>query len=243
MSEDSNFRVKPGVLYLVSTPIGNLGDITLRTLEVLRQVDIIAAEDTRKSKILLQHFQIQKPMMSYHDFNKEKVTPKLIENLEQSQSIAVITDAGTPGISDPAFYLVREAITKKIHIESIPGATAFVPALILSGLPTDRFIFEGFLPAKKGRQTRLEALTEEQRTMIFYESPFRIIRTLKDLYNALGDRRAAIVREISKKFEEIVRGNLSELAERESSLTLKGEFVLVVEGLTREQIKARKKNE
>lgn len=241
MSNDSNFKVKPGVLYLVSTPIGNLGDITLRALEVLKQVDLIAAEDTRTSSVLLQHFSIKTPMLSYHDFNKEKVTPKLVERLEQNQSIAVISDAGTPGISDPAFYLVREAIKKEIQIESIPGATAFVPALILSGLPTDRFVFEGFLPTKKGRKTRLEELAEEPRTMIFYESPYRIVKTLNDFYSAFGDRHVAIAREISKKFEQIIRGDLQELVNQADSLTLKGEFVLVVEGLTRERTKACKK--
>ena len=241
MSNDSNFKVKPGVLYLVSTPIGNLGDITLRALEVLKQVDLIAAEDTRTSSVLLQHFSIKTPMLSYHDFNKEKVTPKLVERLEQNQSIAVISDAGTPGISDPAFYLVREAIKKEMQIESIPGATAFVPALILSGLPTDRFVFEGFLPTKKGRKTRLEELAEEPRTMIFYESPYRIVKTLNDFYSAFGDRHVAIAREISKKFEQIIRGDLQELVNQADSLTLKGEFVLVVEGLTRERTKACKK--
>ena len=151
MPNDYNYVVKPGALYLVSTPIGNLGDITLRALEVLKQVDLVAAEDTRTSKILLQHYGIETPMTSYHDFNKEKVAPRLVERLGQNQSVAVITDAGTPGISDPAFYIVREAIAASVHIESIPGATAFVPALVLSGLATDRFVFEGFLPQKKGR--------------------------------------------------------------------------------------------
>jgi 16S rRNA (cytidine1402-2'-O)-methyltransferase len=243
LSDDFNFTVKPGALYLVSTPIGNLGDITLRALEVLKQVDVIAAEDTRTSKILLQHFGIKTPMMSYHDFNKEKVTPKLIRQLEKNQSIAVITDAGTPGISDPAFYIVREAIAKSITIESIPGATAFVPALILSGLPTDRFVFEGFLPPKKGRKTRLEELAVEPRTMVFYESPYRIVKTLTDFSREFGDRPAVIVREISKKFEQVVRGDLGELSNNANSLTLKGEFVLVVGGLTRELLKERKKIE
>ena len=241
MSTDYNFVVKPGALYLVSTPIGNLGDITLRALEVLKQVDLIAAEDTRTSKTLLQHYGIKTPMTSYHDYNKEKVTPRLIGRLEQNQSVAVITDAGTPGISDPAFYIVREAIAASIEIESIPGATAFVPALVLSGLPTDRFVFEGFLPPKKGRQTRLEELASEPRTMIFYESPHRIVKSISDLHKVLGDRKVAIVREISKKFEEIVRGTLNDLVRESESIKLKGEFVLLVEGLTREQLKAQKK--
>jgi 16S rRNA (cytidine1402-2'-O)-methyltransferase len=173
-------------------------------------------------------------MTSYHDFNKEKVTPSLLAKLRTDLSIAVISDAGTPGISDPAFYLVRQAIAENIPVESIPGATAFVPALILSGLPTDRFVFEGFLPAKKGRNTRLDELSTEPRTIILYESPYRIIKTLTDLYEKLGNRHVAVVREITKKFETIVRGTLEELLNNTESLKLKGEFVLVVEGLTRQ---------
>jgi len=237
MIEDKKYSVEPGVLYLVSTPIGNLRDITLRALDVLQQVDAIAAEDTRTSKILLQHYSVNTPMVSYHDFNKEKMTPRLIDKLEQNQSIAVISDAGTPGISDPAFYLVREAIKKSIRIESVPGATAFVPALILSGLPTDRFIFEGFLPPKKGRQTRLQALIKEPRTIIFYESPYRVVKTLRDLHDTLGNRRAVIVREISKKFEQVIRGELDDLVSASNAFTLKGEFVILIEGMTREQKK------
>ena len=237
MSEDNRYKVKPGVLYLVSTPIGNLRDITLRALDVLQQVDVIAAEDTRTSRILLQHYAVDTPMLSYHDFNKEKTTPRLIDKLQHNQCIAVISDAGTPGISDPAFYLVREAITHGIQIEALPGATAFVPALIVSGLATDRFVFEGFLPPKKGRQTRLQELAIEPRTIIIYESPFRVVKTLRDLRDALGNRRAVVVREISKKFEQVVRGQLDELLEQSDTLTLKGEFVILVEGLTREQKK------
>lgn len=237
MSDENKCSVKPGVLYLVSTPIGNLRDITLRALDVLQQVDVIAAEDTRTSKILLQHYNIDTPMVSYHDFNKEKRTPGLVEKLEQNQTIAVISDAGTPGISDPAFYLVREAINHGIPVEALPGATAFVPALIVSGLATDRFVFEGFLPPKKGRKTRLESLARDPRTIIFYESPFRIVRTLTDLHKTFGDRRVVIVREISKKFEQVVRGQLDELLAQTDMLMLKGEFVIVVEGLTREQKK------
>ncbi len=240
MSE-STFAVKPGTLYLVSTPIGNLRDISLRALDVLKGVNLIAAEDTRTSSILLQHYNIQTPQTSHHDFNKERVAPTLVAKLRDGSSIAVITDAGTPGISDPAFYLVREAIKEQITIESIPGATAFVPALVLSGLPTDRFVFEGFLPAKKGRHTRLQELALEPRTIILYESPHRIVKTLADLLQYLGNRQVAIVRELTKIFEQVVRGSLDDMVQQTDSLTLKGEFVLVVEGLTRDLQKQQKK--
>lgn len=234
---DTNFQPKSGVLYLVSTPIGNLRDITLRALDILQAVDLIAAEDTRKSKVLLQHFDIKTPMTSYHDFNKEKVTPSLIGKLKEKLSIAVISDAGTPGISDPAFYLVREAIAQDIIVEAIPGATAFVPALILSGLPTDRFIYDGFLPHKKGRKTRLAELAAEPRTILLYESPHRIKRTLMDIYETFGDRHVAIARELTKKFEHVIRGPLSELVPHLDSMVLKGEFVIVLEGCTRKRQK------
>ncbi len=238
---DATFAVKPGALYLVSTPIGNLRDISLRALDVLNGVDLIAAEDTRTSKILLNHYDVQTPLTSHHDFNKERVAPTLISKLQDGSSIAVITDAGTPGISDPAFYLVREAIKENIIIESIPGATAFVPALILSGVPTDRFVFEGFLPAKKGRHTRLQELAVEPRSIILYESPHRVSKTLGDLYKYLGNRHVAVTRELTKKFETIVRGSLEELTQQPELITLKGEFVLVVEGLTRDIQKQLKK--
>ena len=187
----------PGKLYLVSTPIGNLKDISFRALEVLSEVDLIAAEDTRHAGVLLKHYDIQTPTTSFYDFNKEKKTPGLINKLKAGNSIALISDAGTPGISDPAFYIVREAIKENITIEAIPGATAFVPALILSGLPTDRFIFEGFLPPKKGRQTRLIELSEVKRTIILYESPKRILKTMSQLREYLGDRRISISRELT----------------------------------------------
>lgn len=238
---ETKFAVKPGTLYLVSTPIGNLRDITLRALDVLAGVDLIAAEDTRTSKVLLQHFNIQTPLTSHHEFNEEKTTPVLVAKLLAGQSIALISDAGTPGISDPAFFLVREAIQHNIPIEAIPGATALAPAIILSGLQTDRFVFEGFLPPKKGRQTRLDQLRDEPRTIILYEAPHRLLKTLADLYESLGDRRIVIARELTKKFEQITRNNLSEILAHADNLVLKGEFVLVVEGLTREQQKARRK--
>ncbi|RMD88748.1 MAG: 16S rRNA (cytidine(1402)-2'-O)-methyltransferase [Calditrichaeota bacterium] len=222
-----------GTLFLVSTPIGNLKDITLRALEVLSQVDLIAAEDTRRTKILLQHYNIEKPMTSYHDFNKERKIPILLERLKKGESIAVVSDAGTPGISDPAFKLVRACIEQDIPIDAIPGATAFVPALILSGLPTDRFVFEGFLPAKKGRKKRIEALKDETRTIIFYESPYRLKKTVEELTPYFGDRPAALVREITKKFQEIHRGTLKELKERLNQITMKGEFVLIIQGKSR----------
>lgn len=221
---------QPGKLYLVSTPIGNLDDITVRAIDVLSKVDLIAAEDTRHSAILLTHYAVKTPTTSYFDFNKEKKTPGLIQKLLQGQSIAVISDAGTPGISDPAFYLVREAIRNGILVEAIPGATAFVPALIISGLPTDRFVFEGFLPPKKGRQKRLQEIAEEKRTIIIYESPHRIVKTLADLKENFGNRRIAIARELTKKFEQIYRGTLEEICRDSSMLKLKGEFVLVIEG-------------
>lgn len=219
-----------GTLYLVSTPIGNLKDITYRAIEVLSTVDLIAAEDTRHAAILLSHYSIATPTTSYFDFNKERKTPGLIEKMLSGSSIAVISDAGTPGISDPAFYIVREAIRQEIPVEAIPGATAFVPALIISGLPTDRFIFEGFLPPKKGRQTRLKNLEEEKRTIIIYESPKKLLTTLRDLQQHLGNRRISIARELTKKFEQNYRGTLEAIVEHPEIIKLKGEFVIIIEG-------------
>lgn len=219
-----------GTLYIVSTPIGNLKDITLRALDVLSSVNLIAAEDTRKTGILLKHYGIETKTTSYFDFNKEKKTPFLVERLKYGDSIAVVSDAGTPGISDPAFYLVRAAIQENIKVEAIPGATAFVPGLIVSGLPTDRFVFEGFLPAKKGRQTRLNFLKNEKRTIILYESPKRILKTLGQLLDALGNRRVCIARELTKKFEEVSRGQLSDFHSLKLPIKQKGEFVIIIEG-------------
>lgn len=222
--------VAPNTLYIVSTPIGNLKDITLRALEVLAAVDLIAAEDTRHSQILLNHYQIQTKTVSYHDFNKEKRTPALLEHLKSGQSLAVISDAGTPGVSDPAFYLVRAAIAEQIKVVAIPGASAVLTALIVSGLATDRFVFEGFLPVKKGRNKRLTELANETRTMVFYESPNRVARTCSDLYQAFGNRPAALARELTKIFEQVLRSSLKELIDQMADIKLKGEFVIVVAG-------------
>lgn len=223
-------ELPPGTLYIVSTPIGNLKDMTLRAIEVLSNVDLIAAEDTRHTRILLQHYNIRTPATSYFDFNKEKKIPSLIKRLQQGARLALVSDAGTPGISDPAFRLVRACIENGLRIETIPGATAFVPALVLSGLPTDRFVFEGFLPVKKGRKTRLETLRDEPRTMVLYESPYRVVRTLRDLEATLGNRKVVVARELTKKFEEVVRGSLTEINSNIEQIKLKGEFVLVIEG-------------
>ncbi len=204
--------------------------MTLRALEILSAVDLIAAEDTRRSAILLKHYNISTPMTSYFDFNETKKAPVLLEKMKEGESVAVISDAGTPGISDPAYYLIRLAIQEGIDVEAIPGATAFVPALIVSGLPTDRFIFEGFLPHKKGRQTRLEKLVHEERTIILYESPKRITRTLKSLYDTLGDRRVCLVRELTKIHEQIHRGLLSQFCISDQLIKQKGEYVIIIEG-------------
>ena len=222
-----------GTLYLVSTPIGNLEDITLRALRILKEVDIIAAEDTRRTGLLLNHFQIKKTLERYHDHNKTRKTPVLIDYLNRGISIAVVSDAGTPGISDPAFYLVREAIVHDISVVPIPGPTAAISALTASGLPTDRFVFEGFLPHKKGRKTKLDRLTNEQRTIILYEAPHRLLKTLQDLLDILGDRSIAVCRELTKKFEEIVRGPVSKIISLFSETTIRGEFVLIIEGKTK----------
>ena len=226
-------EVEAGTLYLVSTPIGHLRDISLRALDILSQVDLIAAEDTRTSRVLLQHYRIQTPLTSYHDHNEQRVAPVLVHKLQEGKSLALITDAGTPGISDPGFYLVRAVLQAGLRVVAIPGATAFVPALVASGLPAERFVFEGFLPHKKGRQTRLKLLQDETRTIILYESPLRLERLLRELLDYLGDRPAAIAREISKKFEEIRRGTLSELIAGAEQMVKKGEFVLIVAGRSR----------
>src|SRR5690348_9556900 len=197
------------MLFIVPTPIGNLKDITLRALDVLQEVDLILAEDTRNTSRLLNHYQIQKPLSPYHQHNEHKILQHLIEQLLAGKKMAVVTDAGTPGISDPAFLLVRECIKNNIKVETLPGATAFVPALINSGLPTNRFTFEGFLPLKKGRQTLLKKLAEEERTMIFYESPVRLVKTLQEfIQNFGGDRLCCVSRELTKLFEENKRGTL-----------------------------------
>lgn len=219
-----------GKLYIVSTPIGNLDDITYRAVKILSMVDVIAAEDTRVTKVLLDRYNIKKPMVSYHGYNEERRAVSLLERLKEGDSVALVSDAGTPGISDPAYHIIRSALDTHIAVEAIPGAAAFLPALILSGLPTNRFVFEGFLPLKKGRKTRLRELSKETRTMVFYESPHRLVRTLNDLFQAFGDRQAAACRELTKKFEEVVRGKLSYLIRYFFAQRIRGEFVLVVAG-------------
>lgn len=219
------------MLYLVPTPLGNLKDITLRSLEVLKSVDLILAEDTRTSSKLLRYYEIDKPTTPYHQHNEHKIFVHLTEQLLAGKTMALITDAGTPGISDPAFLLVRECIKNDIKVECLPGATAFVPALVNSGLPMNSFCFEGFLPLKKGRQTFFKRLVDEERTMIFYESPMRLMRTLKDFIEYFGaERQCSISRELTKIFEENKRGTLQEVHDYFDAKTVKGEIVIVVEG-------------
>lgn len=219
------------MLYLVPTPIGNLKDITLRALEVLKEVDLILAEDTRTTSHLLNHYNITKPLSPYHQHNEHKVLQHLVNQLLEGKKMAVVTDAGTPGISDPAFLLVRECIKVGIPVECLPGATAFVPALVNSGIPANRFCFEGFLPLKKGRQTLLKQLAEEERTMIFYESPLRLVKTLEEFIIYFGENRlCSVSRELTKLFEENKRGTLREVADYFKEKTVKGEIVIVVAG-------------
>ncbi len=219
-----------GKLYLVATPIGNLQDITLRALETLRAVDLIAAEDTRHAAILLQRHAIQKPLVSYHNFNERAAAPRLLADLLQGKNVALISDAGSPGISDPAFYLVREALAHAIPVEALPGPAALIPALTISGLPCHRFVFEGFPPVKKGRRKFFAALAHEERTIILYEAPHRVVRTLQAILEHCGDRRAALARELTKMHEEVLRGRVAELLASLLARTLKGECVLIVEG-------------
>ncbi|GAB3009757.1 16S rRNA (cytidine(1402)-2'-O)-methyltransferase [Niabella terrae] len=219
------------MLYLVPTPIGNLKDITLRALELLREVDLILAEDTRTTSHLLNHYQIGKPLTPYHQHNEHKILDHLVQQLEAGRNMALVTDAGTPGISDPAFLLVRACVQHQIEVQSLPGATAFVPALVNSGLPTNRFCFEGFLPLKKGRRSLLESLKTEPRTLIFYESPMRLVKTLRELATVFGaDRPASVSRELTKLYEETRRGTLEELAAYFEQKSVKGELVIVVGG-------------
>ncbi len=226
----SQEEVRSGTLYIVSTPIGNLEDITYRAVKLLAGVDLIAAEDTRKTKILLDRYEIRKPLLSYFSYNEAKRIPELIDKLKSGLSIAVVSDAGTPGISDPAFRIIRRSLDEEIPVVSIPGPSAFLPALITSGLPVDRFVFEGFLPVKKGRKTALDRLRSEERTIVLYESPHRLLRTLTDLQQYLGDREIAVARELTKKFEEIVRGKISFGIQHFTRHAIKGEFVLVIAG-------------
>lgn len=219
------------MLFLVPTPVGNLKDITLRALEVLKEVDLILAEDTRTTSHLLNHYQINKPLSPYHQHNEHKVLHHLVSQLLEGKKMAVVTDAGTPGISDPAFLLVRECIKTGVKVECLPGATAFVPALVNSGIPTNRFVFEGFLPVKKGRQTLLTQLAAEERTIIIYESPLRLVKTLEDLIVFFGaDRPCAVSRELTKMFEENKRGSLAEICSYYKEKPPKGEIVLVIAG-------------
>lgn len=220
-----------GKLILVPTPVGNLEDITLRAIRMLKEVDFILAEDTRTSRVLLNHHGIDKQVKAYHQHNEHKVVEDFVNRVLSGNVVALVTDAGTPGISDPGFLIVRECIKAGIQVECLPGPTAFVPALVNSGLPCERFCFEGFLPQKKGRATRLQELKDEVRTMVFYESPFRLVKTLEQFAEVFGrDRQASVSREISKMFEETKRGTLTEVADYFKLKTVKGEIVIVVKG-------------
>ncbi len=222
-----------GKLFLVPTPIGNLEDMTLRAIRILKEVDVILAEDTRTSAKLLDHFEIKNKLVFHHKFNEHKTVEMIARQIEDGKNVALISDAGTPGISDPGFLLVRTCIEKEIEVECLPGATALIPALVNSGFPTDRFTFEGFLPQKKGRQKKIKELATEPRTMIFYESPFRLIKSLEQFAEFMGsDRKASVSRELSKYYEENRRGTLAELIEYFGSKTIKGEIVIVLEGFT-----------
>jgi 16S rRNA (cytidine1402-2'-O)-methyltransferase len=219
------------MLYLVPSPIGNLSDFTFRAVEILKSVDVILCEDTRTTAILLNHYGIQKPLSPYHQHNEHKVLQHLVDQLIAGKNIALVTDAGTPGISDPAFLLVRECVRQGVNVECLPGATAFVPALVNSGLPANRFVFEGFPPLKKGRHTLFTKLAEEERTIIFYESPMRLVKTLDEIAKYFGvDRPCSVSRELTKKFEETRRGSLKEVADYFRAKAVKGEIVIVVAG-------------
>ena len=220
-----------GTLYIVPTPVGNMEDMTFRAIRILKEADLILAEDTRTSGILLKHYDIRNALMSHHKFNEHGTSAGIVARLLAGENVALISDAGTPGISDPGFFLVREAVRAGVEVQCLPGATAFVPALVSSGLPCDRFAFEGFLPQKKGRQTKLESLKDEQRTMIFYESPYRLVKTLQQFAEAYGDeRQVSVCREISKIHEESVRGTLDEVVAHFKEHEPKGEIVIVLSG-------------
>ncbi len=222
-----------GTLYIVSTPIGNLGDITYRAVDVLSNVNLIAAEDTRTSRILLNRYNIDKALTSFHSHNQVRKTPALIQKLVNREDIAVISDAGTPGISDPAYYLVKQAVKENINVVPVPGCSALLAALVVSGLSTNRFVFEGFLPVKKGRKKRLGYLSNEERTIVLYESPHRLLRTLRDLLDHLGNRKISISRELTKMYEEVLHTNIEEALSKFESRDIKGEFVLVIESKPR----------
>ena len=230
-----------GILYIVPTPVGNMEDMTLRAIRILREADVVLAEDTRTSGVLLKHFDIQQHLLSHHKFNEHGTSASIVERLKAGQTVALISDAGTPGISDPGFFLVREAVRAGIEVQTLPGATAFVPALVSSGLPCDRFCFEGFLPQKKGRQTKLQSLVDEDRTMIFYESPYRVLKTLEQFAEVFGlNRQVSACREISKVHEESVRGTLAEVIAHFKENEPRGEFVIVLAGKTKENKKGEK---
>ena len=220
-----------GILYIVPTPVGNMEDMTFRAVRILKEVDLVLAEDTRTSGILLKHYEIKNALMSHHKFNEHGTSAGIVNRLQAGENVALISDAGTPGISDPGFFLIREAVRAGIEVQCLPGATAFVPALVSSGLPCDRFAFEGFLPQKKGRQTKLQSLKDEERTMIFYESPFRLVKTLLQFAEVYGgDRQVSVCREISKVHEESVRGSLTEVIAHFQEKEPKGEIVIVLAG-------------
>lgn len=226
------------MLYIVPTPVGNLEDITLRALRVLKEADLILAEDTRTSGILLKHYDIHNHMQSYHKFNEHKTVEHLVERMKAGQTLALISDAGTPGISDPGFLLARECAKEGVEVQCLPGATAFVPALVASGLPCDKFVFEGFLPQKKGRQSRLKELAAEERSIVFYESPYRVVKTLMQFREIFGGNRdIAVCREISKVHEQIVRGSIDNAIEHFNTVEPKGEFVIIVGAKTKEDVK------
>ena len=231
-----------GILYIVPTPVGNMEDMTFRAVRILKEVDLVLAEDTRTSGILLKHYEIKNALMSHHKFNEHGTSAGIVNRLLAGENVALISDAGTPGISDPGFFLVREAVRAGIEVQCLPGATAFVPALVSSGLPCDRFAFEGFLPQKKGRQTRLQALKDEERTMIFYESPFRLVKTLQQFAEVYGgDRQVSVCREISKIHEESVRGSLDEVIAHFKEKEPKGEIVIVLAGSEKREVKSEMK--
>ncbi len=231
-----------GILYLVPTPVGNMEDMTLRAIRVLKEADLVLCEDTRTSGILLKHFEIRNRLISHHKFNEHSTSAGIVNRLKAGETIALISDAGTPGISDPGFFLAREAAACGVTVQTLPGATAFVPALVSSGLPCDRFCFEGFLPQKKGRRTHLESLSEETRTMVFYESPYRVVKTLEQFAEVFGtERQASCCREISKVHEESVRGTLAEVIAHFKETEPRGEFVIVVAGKEKVKSSDRKK--
>jgi 16S rRNA (cytidine1402-2'-O)-methyltransferase len=232
-----------GLLYIVPTPVGNMEDMTFRAVRILKEADMVLCEDTRTSSVLLKHYDIKNQLVSHHKFNEHQTSSGIVERLKAGATVALISDAGTPGISDPGFFLVREAVAEGIEVQTLPGATAFVPALVSSGLPCDKFCFEGFLPQKKGRQTRLNELKEEERTMIFYESPYRLLKTLQQLRDAFGEQRqVSVCREISKVHEESVRGTLSEVVTHFTETEPRGEIVIVLAGAEKHRDVKSKKN-